>query len=112
MSARPLAAARGLLRHPRRPLPPTDRRARRPWRPAHHLGLVAAVLVLSAGVVSGAGGEPDPDVAAAAVTPVSGFSATVAGWTSWYGAYGLADLGWAWCIDHGSAAPDPDFVYA
>ena len=95
-----------------RPRPSATPRRERPRRPSHHLGAVAAVVVLTAGLVTGAGGEPDPDAAVAAVTPMSGFAATVAGWTSWYGAYGLADLGWAWCIDHGSSAPDPDLVYA
>lgn len=103
-----LVRSRALLAFPRPAEPPGRVR---PRRPSHHLGTVAAVVVLAAGLVTGAGGEPDPDAAEAAVTPTSGFAATVAGWTSWYGAYGLADLGWAWCIDHGSSAPDPDLVY-
>ena len=40
-----------------------------------------------------------------------GFEATVAGWTSWYGSYVLADHGQVWCIDHGLRAPDGDFGY-
>ena len=49
--------------------------------------------------------------ALAAVVHGRGFEATVLGWTSWYGNYGLGDLGWGWCIDHGRLAPDADLGY-
>ena len=41
----------------------------------------------------------------------TGFEATVAGWTSWYGSYQLAGVGQTWCIDHGLQAPDAAFGY-
>lgn len=41
----------------------------------------------------------------------TGFEATVAGWTSWYGSYQLAGIGQTWCIDHGLHAPDAAFGY-
>jgi hypothetical protein len=47
----------------------------------------------------------------AAVTHDTGFRATVLGWSSWYGSYGMGSLGTAWCIDHGSRAPDPSYQY-
>lgn len=69
--------------------------------------LAVALLVAAAGLQLVA-----PRPAAAAVTRLHGFWATVDGWTSWYGSYGLGDLGPGWCIDHGSRAPDPAFRYA
>lgn len=82
------------------------RRARpRPARRPLALGLVALVVAAALQVA-----RPVP--AAAAVTHLHGFRATVAGFTSWYGSYGMADLGPAWCIDHGSRAPDPAYSYA
>lgn len=53
----------------------------------------------------------DPTTAAAVVTPLHGFRATVDGFTSWYGSYGMGPLGTTWCIDHGIRAPDPAFRY-
>ena len=53
-----------------------------------------------------------PAPAEAAVTRLHGFRATVDGWTSWYGSYGMGELGPGWCIDHGSRAPDPAYRYA
>ncbi len=53
-----------------------------------------------------------PPSAAAAVTHLHGFRATVDGFTSWYGSYGMGTLGTAWCIDHGIRAPDPAYEYA
>jgi hypothetical protein len=52
-----------------------------------------------------------PAPAGAAVVHQQGFEATVLGFTSWYGSYGMAGLGQAWCIDHGSHAPDAAFGY-
>ena len=52
-----------------------------------------------------------PTPAGAVVTPLHGYRATVDGFTSWYGSYGMAGLGTAWCIDHGIRAPDPAFAY-
>ena len=54
---------------------------------------------------------PGASAAAAAVQRVVGFRATVDGFTSWYGAYGMDAIGIAWCIDHGSRAPDPALAY-
>lgn len=75
-----------------------------PWVRA--LAATGAALVL-AGVVLVAA----PRRAAADVVHELGWTATVAGWSSWYGSYGMAGLGSAWCIDHGSAAPDADLGY-
>jgi hypothetical protein len=41
-----------------------------------------------------------------------GYAASVDGFDSWFGSYGMGDLGPAWCIDHGSRAPDPAYGYA
>ena len=49
--------------------------------------------------------------ATAEVIKGTGFEATVAGWTSWYGSYVLVDHGQVWCIDHGLRAPDGSFGY-
>lgn len=82
------------------------RRARsRPARRPLAIGLAA---LLAAGALH----LLRPDPAAAAVTHLHGYRATVDGFTSWYGSYGMADLGTAWCIDHGIRAPDPAFRYA
>lgn len=82
------------------------RRARpRPVRRPLALGLAALVAAGALQVL-----RPDP--AAAAVTHLHGFRATVDGFTSWYGSYGMASLGTAWCIDHGIRAPDPAYRYA
>jgi hypothetical protein len=85
-------------------------RSPRPRRPAFHLGLAAAACFLVAAVVT-SGPEPGERHAGAVVVHELGFDATVLGWTSWYGAYGLGWLGWGWCIDHGAHAPDGDFGY-
>jgi hypothetical protein len=47
----------------------------------------------------------------ATVVHHQGFEATVLGWTSWYGDYGLGSIGDGWCIDHGLSAPDASFGY-
>lgn len=52
-----------------------------------------------------------PGPADAAVTHQYGYQATVLGFTSWYGSYGMGPLGLAWCIDHGIRAPDPVYRY-
>ena len=49
--------------------------------------------------------------AGATVDHRAGYAATVEGWTSWYGSYGMGDLGSTWCIDHGIPAPDPAYGY-
>src|SRR5690554_6351385 len=82
-------------------------RPRSPSRRARWAWLAVALLVAAAGLhVVG------PAPASAAVTRLHGFRATVDGWTSWYGSYGMGQLGPGWCIDHGSRAPDPAFRYA
>jgi hypothetical protein len=81
------------------------RRARtRPARRPLALGLVALAVAAAVHVA-----RPLP--AAAAVTHLHGFRATVDGFTSWYGSYGMGELGPAWCIDHGSRAPDAAYRY-
>lgn len=65
------------------------------------------VLLLSGAVLLL--GRPAP--AAATVTHALGFRATVDGFTSWYGSYEMGAAGRAWCIDHGSHAPDPAYRY-
>lgn len=80
---------------------PLVRRARR------RLALALAVLTAAAGLHL-----LQPVPAQAAVTPLHGFRATVDGWTSWYGSYGMGELGPGWCIDHGIRAPDPAYRYA
>ena len=67
-----------------------------------------ALALLAAGI-AGLGQGPAP--AGAVVQQVSGYRATVLGWTSWYGSYGLGAEGTAWCIDHGIRAPDPALRY-
>jgi hypothetical protein len=76
-------------------------------RPLRRLATVGAALLLAAGLLLGLAPSP----AAAVVTPLHGYRATVDGVTSWYGSYGMAGLGTAWCIDHGIRAPDPAFAY-
>ncbi len=89
------------------PAPPPGRRR----RPSERLGAVTGLVLAVVGlVVHGAG--PGPDPALAAVQHHAGFTATVLGWTSWYGSYALGDLGVGWCIDHGLRAPDPALAYA
>ena len=80
---------------------PTPRPVRRSLITGLTLLLVAAGLIAS---------RPAP--AAADVTHLYGFQATVDGFTSWYGSYGMGPLGMAWCIDHGIRSPDPAFAYA
>ncbi|MCG8371649.1 MAG: Ig-like domain-containing protein, partial [Proteobacteria bacterium] len=83
-----------------------------PHRPGERLRHAALAVAIVAVVAFGAaGGASSPKPAAAAVTHQLGFRATVAGWTSWYGSYGMGGLGVAWCIDHGIRAPDPDYGY-
>ena len=76
-------------------------------RPIRRLATAGAALVLAASLLLGLAPSP----AAAVVTPLHGYRATVDGFTSWYGSYGMAGLGTAWCIDHGIRAPDPAFAY-
>ena len=52
-----------------------------------------------------------PGNANAEVVHGTGYEATVAGWTSWYGSYQLTGVGQTWCIDHGLQAPDAAFGY-
>lgn len=74
------------------------------------LTAVAALAVVLTGVwLAGPGGTTP--AALATVEHRDGYWATVLGWTSWYGSYGLGAQGWGWCIDHGSAAPDPAYGY-
>jgi hypothetical protein len=74
--------------------------ALRPFVTGLALLLAAAALTLA---------RPTP--AAAEVTHLYGFRATVDGFTSWYGSYGMGQLGIAWCIDHGIHSPDPVYQY-
>lgn len=74
------------------------------------LGSAAAALAVVVTLLVGLGGGPRP--ADAVVVPAQGFQATVLGWSSWYGSYDLTGIGHAWCIDHGSHAPDADLAYA
>src|SRR4051794_8448039 len=79
-------------------------RRRRPWWPAllaAATSLVAATALLTL--------QPEP--ATAVVTHELGYRATVLGFTSWYGSYGMGALGRGWCIDHGSHSPDPELRY-
>ena len=76
-------------------------------RPAQRLAVAGLTLVLAAIALLGL---PAPR-ASAVVSPRYGYRATVDGFTSWYGSYGMAGLGTAWCIDHGIHAPDPAFAY-
>jgi hypothetical protein len=79
-------------------------------RPGTHLGAAAAVCLLIGVAITG-GPDAAEHPAGAVVMHELGFEATVNGWTSWYGAYGLGALGWGWCVDHGAHAPDGDFGY-
>lgn len=72
--------------------------------------LAVAAVTVAAGAVLAVTAPPTPP-ALAAVSHGEGYQATVLGWTSWYGAYHLGDLGTGWCIDHGLRAPDADFGY-
>jgi hypothetical protein len=91
---------------PIRSVPPIHGQPPAP-RPPGALALAALALAL---VASGAG-LVVADRAEAAVARLHGFHATVDGWTTWYGSYGMGPLGTAWCIDHGIRAPDPAFGY-
>jgi hypothetical protein len=75
-------------------------------RARRRVALAAAVLAAAAALQL-----LHPVPADAAVTRLHGFRATVDGWTSWYGSYGMGELGPGWCIDHGSRAPDPAYRY-
>jgi LPXTG-motif cell wall-anchored protein len=76
-------------------------------RPAQRLAVAGLTLVLAAIALLALPAQR----ASAVVTPRYGYRATVDGFTSWYGSYGMAGLGTAWCIDHGIHAPDPAFAY-
>lgn len=54
-------------------------------------------------------GGPRP--AGAEVTHGDGFFASVDSFRGWFGSYRMGDMGTAWCVDHGSPAPDPSFGY-
>ncbi|MEY2406505.1 MAG: hypothetical protein QOG39_1421, partial [Acidimicrobiaceae bacterium] len=85
-----------------------------PHRSPHHLHRPARVLSLVAvllSLVAATGLTRGASVAGAAVEHGLGYSATVLGFTSWYGSYHLGDVGAAWCIDHGSHAPDAAYGY-
>jgi hypothetical protein len=82
-------------------------RAVSPLRRSAHL--LAACTLVTVGVLRLL---PTPEPAAAAVTHVAGYQGEVDGFGSWYGSYGMGALGTAWCIDHGSRAPDPAYGYA
>ena len=77
-------------------------RARRRTAAATALALLGGIATLI---------TTDADQALAVVEHRSGFDATVLGWTSWYGSYGLGDQGLGWCIDHGLLAPDAAYGY-
>lgn len=72
------------------------------------VAVAAGVSLVVVGVVAGA---LPAHPASAAVVRALGYQATVDGWTSWYGSYGMGSLGPAWCIDHGIPAPDPSYGY-
>jgi len=76
-------------------------------RPIPRLAVAGLTLVLAAGALLALPSAP----ASAVVSPLHGYRATVDGFTSWYGSYGMAGLGTAWCIDHGIHAPDPAYGY-
>jgi hypothetical protein len=91
----------------RRPVPPPARRPAR--RSPRAVGAIAATAVVTAvALLAGPGGGSR---ALAEVRHHQGFHATVLGWTSWYGSYGLGEAGTGWCIDHGLRAPDAAFGY-
>lgn len=71
----------------------------------------AAAAGVALVVVGVAGGALPVHPASATVVRALGYQATVDGWTSWYGSYGMGSLGPAWCIDHGIPAPDPSYGY-
>ncbi|MCC5953582.1 MAG: hypothetical protein JJU45_15935, partial [Acidimicrobiia bacterium] len=108
MRANPLAS----LPRPRLPRPQPSRASlRRPHlRPRARQALVTVGTLLAATGIAVAISGPAPQ-ALAVVVHGHGHHGTVLGWTSWYGSYHLGDLGEAWCIDHGLAAPDADFGY-
>jgi hypothetical protein len=78
-----------------------------PMRPHRRtLALAVPLLTLCALLVFARSGD-----AHAEVVHGTGYEATVAGWTSWYGSYQLFGVGQTWCIDHGLQAPDAVFGY-
>ena len=78
------------------------------WRAITRAAAAAGTTLVVLGVVGGAlAAHP----ASATVVHALGYQATVDGWTSWYGSYGMGGLGPAWCIDHGIPAPDPSYGY-
>src|SRR5262245_48401186 len=72
----------------------------------------AALIAVPLLVIAFVGIETRPDPVQAQVVHRQGFRATVLGWSSWYGSYDMGPLGPAWCIDHGSRAPDAAYGYA
>ncbi|GAC1375874.1 MAG: hypothetical protein NVSMB4_04320 [Acidimicrobiales bacterium] len=68
---------------------------------------VAGLVSVAVGIVPLFGDRP----AGATVDHRLGYEATVEGWTSWYGSYGIDGLGATWCIDHGIPAPDASYGY-
>ncbi|GAC1591237.1 MAG: hypothetical protein NVS3B21_09530 [Acidimicrobiales bacterium] len=88
------------------PFPPAGRQ--RAWGPRHRTLLaLAGVACISLGIVPLSTDRP----AGATVDHRLGYVATVQGWSSWYGSYGMDGLGATWCIDHGIPAPDPSYGY-
>gem|GEM_PF-2186019 len=77
---------------------------------AQFVVMVMVVVVVPLVLVVGVTRRSVPR-AAAEVVRLGGYSATVAGHRGWFGSYDMADLGTAWCVDHGIAAPDADFDY-
>lgn len=77
--------------------------------PLASLVVLVATCVVAAVLSSAREARDNP--AAAAVTHRVGMKGTVLGWTSWYGSYGLGPLPFAWCVDHGTRAPDPELGY-
>jgi len=71
--------------------------------------VLAAALLVAGSVTLWTDADRNP--ALAQVVHREGFSATVLGWTSWYGSYDLGSVGTGWCIDHGLRAPDAAFGY-
>ena len=93
-------------------------------RPAHGVRLLSRVrppsrvrrraVLATVGLILVVLGVVPPSVdrpAGATVDHRLGYAATVQGWTSWYGSYGMDGLGSMWCIDHGIPAPDPSYGY-
>ncbi len=77
------------------------------FSPARMTAALSAMAVVALSALQFSPSAP----AHAAVQHQAGFRATVAGWTSWYGSYGLGAAGTGFCIDHGLRAPDAALQY-